>query len=97
SSCSSPPMSRSNTGRVYRIAGDVVSTRGQAPSRRRLEREQVVTETLVVAQLLRRSAEADRALLEHVDTLAECQGELDVLLGQQDGQALVLEARDLLA
>src|SRR5262245_2847806 len=61
-----------------------------------LEREQLVTECLILAQARGRPAEPYRALFQHVDAVGESQREVDVLLGQQDRQASALEQRDLL-
>jgi hypothetical protein len=40
---------------------------------------------------------ADVPLLEHVHAVGEVEAELDVLLGEEDGQPVVLEPGDLLA
>ena len=61
------------------------------------EREQIAAKRLVVAQRRGEAAEADRALLEDIDPVGEGERELHVLLGEQDGQTLALEPRDLLA
>src|SRR5688500_11083952 len=69
------------------------SRRGQ----RRSEREELLAERGVIAQTCSRAAEADGALLEDVDPVRELQGELRVLLREQDRESLALEARDLVA
>src|SRR5205085_4944464 len=67
-------------------------TRGHA-----LQRQQLVAQRLVVAQLSSSAAEADGALFQHVDTVGEAQRELRVLLGEQDREPGSLETGDLLA
>src|SRR5207247_11399104 len=57
------------------------------------ERQQLVTEGLVVTQAGGGAAEADGALLQHVRAVGQGQRELGVLLGQQDREALALETR----
>src|SRR3954447_7986168 len=70
----------------------MASSRGQ-----RLEREELLAERGVITQPRGRSAELDRALLEHVDPVGQRQREVGVLLGKQDGESLALQPPDLVA
>src|SRR5688572_33305913 len=68
------------------------TTRGQ-----NLEGEELLAERGVIPQPCGRSAELERALLQHVDAVGERQRELRVLLGEQDGEPFVSQARDLVS
>src|ERR1700675_1052306 len=60
------------------------------------ERQVLVADGLVLAELARGALVADLPFLEHVDAVGEVEADAHVLLGEENGEALALEATDLL-
>src|SRR5919108_1250716 len=85
-------LTASNAANASAATATTTATRGQS-----LEREKLLAERGVISQARGRSAELDGSLLQHVDAVGERQRELGVLLGEQDGETVRLEPRDLVA